>query len=401
MTSPQTLSFQRTIAAPPAEVFRAFTRATHLREWLCDAAQAVARPGGRVYFAFNSGYTASGRYTSLVPNEEIAFTWQGHGSPIPGTVTVKLTVENGNTVVNLELGNLSEGAPTDELQRDWENSLENLQSVLETGDDLRFTRRPMLGIFVGEMNADVAAKLGVPVQEGIRLDGTAEGQGARAAGLQQDDVIVAMDDSPITDWPSLTTFLQAHRAGDRINVVYYRGADKVSTEMELSARSLPAVPDNTAELAESLAQNYTRSDAALDSIIDGIGEEEAGRCPAAGEWSVKEALAHLIAVEEENHAWIADMLVGAERWTDDIENTTNIQPRLQGIIAINPTAAELMTELKRTEKETVVTVTHFPADFVARKSSYVRLGRQLLTLAEGHIETHLDQIRTALAAARA
>ena len=37
-----------------------------------------------------------------------------------------------------------------EAQKGWETGLENLQSVLETGQDLRLTLRPMLGILIGE-----------------------------------------------------------------------------------------------------------------------------------------------------------------------------------------------------------------------------------------------------------
>jgi uncharacterized protein YndB with AHSA1/START domain len=39
----QTLKFKRTISASPAEVFRAFTHPTALRDWLSNAAQADAR----------------------------------------------------------------------------------------------------------------------------------------------------------------------------------------------------------------------------------------------------------------------------------------------------------------------------------------------------------------------
>ncbi len=51
----QTLEFAVAVAAPPAEVFRAFTRATPLRDWLCDVALADARPGGRIYLWWNRG----------------------------------------------------------------------------------------------------------------------------------------------------------------------------------------------------------------------------------------------------------------------------------------------------------------------------------------------------------
>lgn len=396
-----TLSLQRTIAAPPADVYRALTRATHLRAWLCDAAQSAARPNGRVYFAWNNGYAASGRYTSLIPDQEVALTWQGHGSPTPGLVTFRLTPENGRTTVHLELGQLSEGTPIEDLRRDWTDSLENLQSLLETGDDLRFTRRPMLGVFIGNFDPEMAEKLGVPVQEGIRLDGTAEGLGAQAAGLQQDDVIVSMDGKPVSDYPALLEVLQPHKAGDEVEVEFYRGAEKKTTMMTLSARHLPAVPTTAQELAAALAEVYAQSDQTLDNIVAEISEEEASQRPAEGEWSVKEVLCHLIASERETHSWLSDMIVEAERWTDEFENVTNIQPRLQAIMAAYPTLAELVAEVKRNEKETVAMVAHLPAELAARRSIFVRIGRNLLP-ADGssHADTHFDQMRAAIAAVK-
>ncbi len=49
----QSLEYQRTVNAPVAEAYRAFTRATPLRDWLCDVALADARPGGRIYLWWN------------------------------------------------------------------------------------------------------------------------------------------------------------------------------------------------------------------------------------------------------------------------------------------------------------------------------------------------------------
>ena len=55
------LTFEQTIQAPIDQVYRAFTNATALREWLCDTATVDARPGGRVYLAWISNYYRRGR----------------------------------------------------------------------------------------------------------------------------------------------------------------------------------------------------------------------------------------------------------------------------------------------------------------------------------------------------
>jgi hypothetical protein len=64
MNMASVLTAKRNVNVPPAEVYRAFTHATALRDWLCDAAQTEARKGGRLYLWWNSGVYASGAYAA-------------------------------------------------------------------------------------------------------------------------------------------------------------------------------------------------------------------------------------------------------------------------------------------------------------------------------------------------
>src|SRR5690606_21762951 len=113
-----------------------------------------------------------------------------------------------------------------EFHKHWAENLRNLKSVLETGIDLRIAERPMLGIIPGDFTAEQATALGVPVHEGMRIDGTVEGMGAQRVGLQRDDVIVEMAGHPISDFNSLVRAIAGKKGGDKVEVVYYRGADK-------------------------------------------------------------------------------------------------------------------------------------------------------------------------------
>jgi uncharacterized protein YndB with AHSA1/START domain len=82
------LIFNQYISAPPALVFRAFTNASSLREWLCDVATVEPRPGGRIYLNWAANYYASGEYTQIEPERLVAFTWQGRGESKPTQVLV-------------------------------------------------------------------------------------------------------------------------------------------------------------------------------------------------------------------------------------------------------------------------------------------------------------------------
>src|SRR4051794_17824013 len=185
LTQEETLTFERTVQAEPAEVYRAFIKPSILRDWLCNVADVEPRPGGRAYFWWNDGYFSSGTYTELNKDENLAFTWRGPEDPTSSRVRVTIEPSgegSGTSIVHITHEGIGSGVEwagaADKMRKGWEDALENLQSVLETGIDLRFARRPMFGLNGGDaLNPEAAARLGVPVKEGIWLGGLVEGLG--------------------------------------------------------------------------------------------------------------------------------------------------------------------------------------------------------------------------------
>jgi uncharacterized protein YndB with AHSA1/START domain len=394
-----TLTLEQRIDAAPTAVFHAFTNATALREWLCDAAMAVPRKDGRLHLWWTSGYHATGDYTKVVPDERISFTWQGKGEPAPTRVRVALKPDGEGTVVELAHKGVGTGKKWAEsaeaIRRGWEAGLENLKSVLETGHDLRFTRRPMLGILPDAFNAEVAARLGVPVDKGILLGGVVEGMGAAAAGLQKGDVIVRLGEGKTRDGAGLQAAAQSHRAGDEVEVVYYRGAEKARVMMTLSARPLDEPPATAAALAAAVSAAGEDFLGRLSAAFEGATDEQAARRPAATEWSAREVLCHLVSAERSTHDYITQLVGGAEHWIDDWPG--NLDVAHAGLLAVFPTAGGLLKELRRNRAETWAMLAALPDDFVARKGSFWRLAYGLV---EGriHDDGHLAQIQAALAA---
>ncbi len=96
----QSITTERTIAVPPAAVYRAFTNEIALRDWLCNAASVDARPGGRIYLWWNDGYFSSGVYTDLDRNKSVTLTWRGPNDTLASEVRVTLTPHGeGGTLV--------------------------------------------------------------------------------------------------------------------------------------------------------------------------------------------------------------------------------------------------------------------------------------------------------------
>ncbi len=401
--SSETLKLKRTINVPPAEVYRAFIHAVALRDWLADAAQTDPHEGGHLYLWWNGGYFVNGEYMTLVPAQKIAFTWLGRDEPEPTRVQVTFAEKESATLVTLAHSGLGTGkkwiVAREGIVRGWETGLENLQAVLETGIDLRQARLPRLGILIGDFNAEIAGKLRVPVTYGARLEGTVEGTGAHAVGLQKDDVIVRLAGKKIADYSSFGGALRAHHAGDKVPVVFYRDGEKKRVMLELSARPLPEVLP-LADLVQAARKNYAEVNALLAKLLESVSEAEAEYRPAPEEWNAKEIIAHFIACDRDLQSWIADMvhdnLVG-----DSLEYRPNVTPRLRTIVARFATLPALQKELECAENETLEFVAALPPEFVARKHLYLRVASWLTQVVPTHLsEEHGEQLRATIQSAR-
>ncbi len=395
------VKIEQSVAAPTSEVYTAFTNATALCEWLCNVAQADAHQGGRLYLWWNSGYYASGEYTSLKPGERIIFSWHGRGEPGNTRVKVTLKPDGDSTLVTLMHSGLGGGKDwrqtAKSFRRGWEAGLDNLKFVLETGQDLRFVRRPLLGVSgLDIVTPEISEKIGLPVTNGLRISGLIDGMGAQAAGLQSGDIIVKLAGAKMTTHNHLWDILSNYHAGDQVKVVYYRDGQKNSTMMELSQRSIPKVPGSAEILAENIQKRYAELYQRLVQNLEGADDEQATYHPAPHEWNVKEILAHLIATERETHSWIARLIEGQEA---GFIYHANLPARISAIVSAYPGLGELLGELQRNMAETVALVSSLPQEFVTRKRSYWRLGYDLLDTPL-HYEDHISQVRAVLEAER-
>ncbi len=399
-TETKVIRVKETIKGSPEHAYYAFTNAAGLREWLCDVATVQPRPGGRMYLWWNGDYFSNGTYTKVVPNQLVEFEWFGKDEPAPTQVKVTLAEKNGQTLVTLahtvpaskKWSKHAEG-----FKREWKTSFENLKSVLETGRDKRLVDRPMLGIAVGDFNAKQAKRLGIPVKEGSRVDDTIEGMGARAAGLRKDDVIVSMGGKPITsDFSTIAMALEGKKGGDKIEVVYYRGPEKRKQIMELSRRRVPDVPDDPGQLAKMLKDRLDEDYGKLQKAFEGVSEAQASHHPAPEEWSAQEVLAHLIEDQRATVIFFDDLVSGQERWSDDFGD--NVTPHMRAMVTAFGSTSNLLVEYRRLSDEIVNFIRNFPPDFVKRKGGYFRLGWGQLD-GQTHVETHLEQIKAAIASA--
>jgi len=396
------LVFKRVIPAPAEEVFYAFSTEQGWRDWLCNSARFRSLSGRSYQFSWDRGWFAAGSILTLERPHTVELSWHGPGDPATSRVSIRLQGLTGGTEVEIRHSGLGEGQAWEraraEVKKGWEMGMENLESIFTIGEDLRVIRRPMLGIMMNDFTKEIAAEMGIPVSQGVRIDRPVEGMGAERAGLQHDDVLVEMDSKPVRGFSDLGAVLQGHRAGDTIPVTYYRGTEKKSMQMELSRRPIPEVPLDPAELARLVAVQYQTVRSELAELFAGVSEAEAGFRAEPDGWSAKDTLAHLIEAEYRNLDFIQDLLQDNEREFPD--EGGNVRLRLEAMQASAPTVALLLQELMNRQQETIYLLQR-AENLKARKGALWRQGRGWLEIPLAHERGHMEQMKAAIQAARA
>jgi uncharacterized protein YndB with AHSA1/START domain len=398
----KTLTFTQQVEAPVEQLYFALTNQPVLQTWLCNVAEIDANENGRFYVWWNEGYYASGKFTKVEENKAVSFTWHGLGEPAPSKVDITLKKKDGGTLVTLKHSEIGTDKVWEDtakgFEEEWTKALTNLQFVMEKGIDKRIFDLPLLGIYPsGQLDKEQAERLGVPVEKGVWISGTVEGSGAEAAELQADDVIVKIAGTPIESFASFAGAVRPYKAEDEVEMVFYRGSEKKSLPVKLSRRPFPEVPPKAKELAKEVEKGYKQLDKELEAIFEGVSEEEASKRPGPEEWSAKETLAHLLCTER--WAFVAiSTNIGGQRGAGFFNDLGLIKALADSY----PKVADIIAEIKRSEKLTVAILATLPDEFVARKISYIGLANTFLPLLglPQHSRTHFPQMEAAIQAAR-
>ena len=137
-----------------------------------------------------------------------------------------------NTAVSTDAQGLGFAIPIDVAKPIMEQALD--------GDPLV---RPWIGVYYVPVTAAIAEEADLPVDYGAYItprDGAnpISGSPAEAAGLQQGDVIVALDGEQVTAEQDLSTLILPHAPGDTITLRVLR--DNSTREIEVTLGELPA-----------------------------------------------------------------------------------------------------------------------------------------------------------------
>ncbi len=397
----QSLKFNIQVNASDRAAYHAFSQARGLQEWLCNLAAVDSRKNGGLYLAWNSGYSVMGQFTRMEFPHKIAFTWQGFGEPSPSEVKVTFSPQEDH--LDIDLIHVLNGSGKSgkklvrEIEKGWLIALENLKSVLETGQDLRLIRRPFSGVYPVPFKPEKDSQSALDIPHGLRLASVNDGGSAQAAGLRVNDVVTKLGGERMEEVADWMRVLDRFHAGDEVKVVFYRHGEKQTTQMTLGKRPVQNYPETMDDLLQKISSVQQEGYQGIASALAGVKDSEASSHPAPEEWNIKEVLAHLIISERDLQAWLCDLQ--AEQGFIDPVDHGNDQEWLAACVAAHGRARSLISELRRSQKETFARLKAVLPTLVERKGTFRRVSANAVAYAT-HVVEHIEQIKTCLDGAR-
>lgn len=246
------------------------------------------------------------------------------------------------------------------------------------------------------LSDEAKEKLDLPAGVGVLVSHILPGYGAEKAGMQSNDVIFGIN-GEMVNLKELGAMISKFKSGENINFEVIRGSEKLIFTVETMTQTFDPIPDSPEELAKELEVKNSKIIESLESVFENVNDFEASYTPGAEEWSAKEVLVHLIHTERDLHSWINDLVAGLDRFYDQWPGDRMF--RIRATLTSYPSIENLMTELRRSFKETVASVAFLDPNFTRRKASFTRLAMALFATPK-HVDEHIQQIKNNVDAAR-
>nr|WP_320022370.1 Do family serine endopeptidase [uncultured Draconibacterium sp.] len=87
-------------------------------------------------------------------------------------------------------------------------------------------QRALLGVNIGDVDAEIAEKLNLDKVEGVYIGGVVENGAANEAGIKEKDVIISVDGDKVKTAAELQEKVSQYRPGDNVDIVVIRDNEK-------------------------------------------------------------------------------------------------------------------------------------------------------------------------------
>jgi S1-C subfamily serine protease len=145
-----------------------------------------------------------------------------------------------------------------------------VEKVVEDLLNFGEVRRAYLGIQIEPVDEAIAAQLQLTEVKGCAIVGIVPNSGASASELKTGDVVLAIDGTPISDFPELQECIAKYHPGDVVNVVFSREGKRRETPVQLQSK------EGSTEVAADDSRGPRQiwieaAKASLSSLPDAVG----------------------------------------------------------------------------------------------------------------------------------
>jgi serine protease Do len=123
------------------------------------------------------------------------------------------------------------------------------RKVIRDLRDYGVAQRGILGVFIDNVNSQLASELGLDAVEGVYITRVSPDSGADDAGLKKGDVIIAINGVKTKTMPAMQEQVGRYRPGNIITVEYIRKGKKYTAKVTLKNKS------NSTELVSEKTEN--------------------------------------------------------------------------------------------------------------------------------------------------
>ena len=146
-----------------------------------------------------------------------------------------------------------------------------VKKVVEDLKEFGEVQRALLGVNIGDVNAEKAKELNLDKVEGVYIGGVPENGAAKQAGIKEGDVIVQVEGEQIKNTAELQEKISQYRPGDKVDVIVLRNNEKKPFTVTLRNKhgDTEIVRDNTLVLGAEF-ETITDSEKEKLEINSGI-----------------------------------------------------------------------------------------------------------------------------------
>ena len=147
-------------------------------------------------------------------------------------------------------------------------------------------QRAVLGISMGTVDKKIAEEMKLSSVSGVYINEVSKGSAAEEAGLQKNDVIIAIDGQTITDASSVQAKVNGYHPGDKAEITYIRDGKTKTAEVVFHAA---AIDNGEKDVDGSMIFYGARLKAAEPETLKALGLKSGVEIVSVGEGKMAEA----------------------------------------------------------------------------------------------------------------